>query len=66
MTTNEAISFLSQLKDILLNSNSWTESTKEPIKEAFSLAIHALEQLPSTPSAKPTPEPEEIEEPIAE
>lgn len=48
MTTNEAISFLSQVKDILLNSNSWTESTKEPIKEAFSMAIHALEQLPST------------------
>ena len=42
MTNKEAANFLSQVKFILLNSNSWLESTKTPIKESFDMAISAL------------------------
>ena len=34
--------FLYQVKTILLNNNSWLESTHTPIKEAFDMAISAL------------------------
>lgn len=44
MTNEEAIQFLQAVKGCLLASNSWTESTHEPIKEAFGIAIEALEQ----------------------
>lgn len=42
MTNEEAINVLFQVKDILINSNSWLESTKEPITDAFNMAIEAL------------------------
>lgn len=43
MTKEEAIVFLRQVQQIMLKSNSWLESTHEPIKEAFDMAIEALE-----------------------
>ena len=46
MTREEAIQFLQAVKECLLTSNSWLESTHEPIKEAFGMAIEALEQQP--------------------
>ncbi len=50
MTNKEATNFLSQVKSILLNNNSWLESTKTPIKESFDMAISALEkQIPKKP-----------------
>ena len=42
MTNQEAIKFLSQIRDILLVSNSWLPSTHNPIKESFGMAINAL------------------------
>ena len=42
MTNKEAIKILSQIMDILLKSNSWLPSTKNPIKESFGMAIDAL------------------------
>ena len=42
MTREEAISFLKQVEDILLHNNSWLESTHNPIKESFDMAIEAL------------------------
>ena len=44
MTREEAICFLDQLRAILLNTNSWLESTHQPITDAFSMAIDALKQ----------------------
>lgn len=46
MTNQEAIKFLSQIRDILLMDNSWLPSTDNPIKEAFSMAINALTAQP--------------------
>ena len=43
MTRNEAIKLLSQIMDALLISNSWLPSTDNPIKEAFGMAISALQ-----------------------
>lgn len=43
MTNQESIKILSQVLDILLKSNSWLESTHNPLKEAFGMAISALE-----------------------
>ena len=42
MTNDEAIKLLSQIMDVLLASNSWLPSTKNPIKESFGMAINAL------------------------
>lgn len=44
MPINDAISILHQVKDIILNSNSWLKSTHDPISEAFDMAINALER----------------------
>lgn len=43
MTIEEKISFLSQVKIILLDNNSWLDGTKEPIEESFDAAIKSLE-----------------------
>lgn len=43
MTKEEAIKLLSQIMDALLASNSWLPSTDNPIKEAFGMAISALQ-----------------------
>lgn len=42
MTREEAIAFLKQVENILLHSNSWLESTHNPIKESFDMAIASL------------------------
>ena len=44
MTREDAISLLSQVNHILVNSNSWLENTHEPLNIAFDMAIKALEQ----------------------
>ena len=44
MTREEAISLLSQVNHILVNSNSWLENTHEPLNIAFDMAIKALER----------------------
>lgn len=46
MTNKEAIKVLSQIRDVLLASNSWLPSTKNPIKESFGMAINALTAQP--------------------
>lgn len=46
MTREEAISLLSQVNHILVNSNSWLENTHEPLNIAYDMAIKALEQQP--------------------
>lgn len=43
MTIEEKISFLNQVKIILLDNNSWLDGTKEPIEESFDAAIKSLE-----------------------
>jgi len=43
VTKEEAIKLLSQIMDIILVSNSWLPSTDNPIKEAFGMAISALQ-----------------------
>lgn len=43
MTREEAIKLLSQIMGALLVSNSWLPSTDNPIKEAFGMAISALQ-----------------------
>ena len=48
MTNEEAIKFLSQIRDALLASNSWLPSTHNPIKESFGMAINALSAQPET------------------
>ena len=47
MTREEAISLLTQVNHILVNSNSWLENTHEPLNIAFNMAIKALEQEPT-------------------
>ena len=42
MTNEEAISLLTQVNKILVNSNSWLENTHEPLNIAFDMAIKAL------------------------
>lgn len=44
MSREEAISLLTQINKILVNSNSWLENTHEPLNMAFDMAIKALEQ----------------------
>lgn len=44
MTREEAIAFLKQVENILLHNNSWLESTHNPIKESFEMAIEALKE----------------------
>ena len=46
MTRENAISLLSQVNHILVNSNSWLENTHEPLNIAFDMAIKALEKEP--------------------
>ncbi|SFU57199.1 hypothetical protein [Butyrivibrio sp. INlla21] len=48
MSREEAISLLTQVNHILVNSNSWLENTHEPLNIAFDMAIKALEQEPIT------------------
>lgn len=43
MKIKVAISFLNQIRHIILLDNSWLESTHKPINEAFNMAIEALE-----------------------
>ena len=43
MTKEEAIKLLLQIMDTILVSNSWLPSTDNPIKEAFGMAISALQ-----------------------
>lgn len=43
MTTKEAVNILSQVRGIILHNSSWLESTHDPIKESFDMAISALE-----------------------
>ena len=43
MDNQVAINFLDQVREILLDDKSWIESTKQPINEAFDMAISALE-----------------------
>lgn len=40
----EAIECLKQIKHILLNNNSWLESTHNPITQSFDMAMKALEE----------------------
>ena len=44
MLKEQAISLLTQVKELILGSESWLDSTHQPIEEAFSMAIEALEQ----------------------
>ena len=44
MTREGAIYILSQVNDIILHNDSWLDSTHEPIKEAFEMAVSALEE----------------------
>ena len=44
MDNQVAINFLDQVRKILLDDKSWLESTKQPINEAFDMAISALEE----------------------
>lgn len=48
MTNQESIKILSQVLDVLLKSNSWLESTHNPLKESFGMAISALENSQRT------------------
>lgn len=48
MTEEEAISLLTQVHKILVNCNSWLESTHEPLNMAFDMAIKAIKQKPKT------------------
>lgn len=43
MTSKEAISIITQIKGIITNDNSWSDVAKATVKEAFDLAIKALE-----------------------
>jgi len=43
MKIEVAISFLNQIRHIILLDNSWLESTHNQINEAFNIAIEALE-----------------------
>ena len=43
MNNQEAINFLDQVREILLDDKSWLESTEQPINEVFDMAISALE-----------------------
>ena len=54
MTNEEAIKFLSQIKDALLASNSWLPSTDNPIKESFGMAINALTAQDDSKELSPT------------
>ena len=50
MTNKEVISFLDQVRKILLDDKSWLESTIQPINEAFDMAISAVraQDVPDT------------------
>ena len=50
MTNQDMINFLNQIRKILLDDNSWLESTIQPINETFDMAISAIEkQMPKKP-----------------
>lgn len=42
MTREQAISLLTQVKELILGSESWLDSTHQPIEEAFGMAIEAI------------------------
>lgn len=46
MTNKETISIITQIKGIITNDNSWSDVAKVAVKEAFDLAIKALEEKP--------------------
>lgn len=52
MTNKEAISIITQIKGIIANDNSWSDVAKVAVKEAFDLAIKALEGKPQGESEK--------------
>lgn len=56
MTNEEAISLLRQVKEAILNSNSWDETTNEPITDSFDMAIKALEDSRWIPVTERLPE----------
>ena len=43
MTNQDVINFLNQVRKILLDDKSWSESTTQPINEAFDKSISALQ-----------------------
>lgn len=45
MLKEQAISLLTQVKEIILGSESWLDSTHQPIEEAFSMAIEAIKSM---------------------
>lgn len=45
MTKEEAISLLTQVNKILVNSNSWSENTHEPLNMAFDMAIESIRDM---------------------
>lgn len=56
MSGNEVTKLLTQIKEIILNSNSWDENTHKPITEAFDMAIKALEESRWIPITERKPE----------
>lgn len=44
MTNEVAISVITTIKGIITNDNSWTDEAKIAVKDAFDLAIEALEE----------------------
>lgn len=46
MTNEVAISIITTIKGIITNDNSWTDEAKIAVKDAFDLAIEALEERP--------------------
>ena len=56
MTKEEAIRFLGQLQQILIDNNSW-KNVKQAINESFDIAIEALEAQGWIPCDKGKPDP---------
>lgn len=45
MTNKEAISIITQIKGMIMHNDSWCDEAKVATKEAFDLAIKALEEV---------------------
>lgn len=58
MLKEQAISLLTQVKKIILGSESWLDSVHQPIEEAFGMAMESLKQ----PEPKWTPVSERLPE----
>lgn len=51
MLKEQAISLLTQVKNIILGSESWLDTAHQPIEEAFGMAIEALKSTqPNAPN----------------